>query len=320
MNTGFIYTQPRPSDYFFGGESPLGADKLCPDRDWTPYLPVFESQSYKYFDPFDCVTRSAQNCLEILWKRQHGEEINFSDRFTAKMSGTTPVGNTFTKVSDSIRNDGLVFETDYTASYEMLSRNEYYAPIAAGIVLKGKNSLNELSVGYEWVRSDNDALYDALQYAPVQVAWFYGRPNQDNIYPRFTEQANHALALVKANYGRSWILFDSYNNNKLKEVAWDSIFWGSMRYNIVKKDESLPTPIMPNFNEGKMYQLVEGRGGAFLFSRGQLLTGEESKVLFAWMIMHNGDTKDHVGRLLLNDLKGVQLYDMGRNAIPNPHI
>src|SRR6185436_3344551 len=123
-----------------GGESSFGMEKLCPTRDWTPYLPVFESQSYKYFDPFDCVTRSATNCLEILWKRRYGDEVNFSDRFTAKMSGTTPIGNTFVNVGDSIRHDGLVPEVDYTAPFDLISRDEYYKAIDPKLIDEGKAS------------------------------------------------------------------------------------------------------------------------------------------------------------------------------------
>lgn len=316
MNTGFIYSQPRPSDFLFGGQSPLGMEVLQADRDWTPFLPIFESQSYKYFDTFDCVTRSATNCLEILWKRRYGDEVNFSDRFTAKMSGTTGVGNTFFNVADSMRRDGLIPEKDWTAPFDMLSRDEYYTQPGPQLEIEGQDFLKKYEPGYEWVQSDQDVLFEALQYAPIQVGWFYGRPNADGTYPRFSERANHGITLVKAIYGKSWFLFDSYPAKVIKEVAWDSLFWGAMRHNISIKQ---PTTTMPTFEEGKMYQLVEGRGGAFLFTRGQMLTGEESKVLFAWEVMHDGDTKSHTGRLLLNDLKGVALYDMGRNPIPNPY-
>ena len=107
-NFGLILSDPKPTDYMFGGETQVQGIELQPDGQWKDYLPVGEKQHSVYFDTMACVTFSALNALEILIKRQYGIDINFSDRFTAKMSGTTTNGNYLYKVGDSIRKDGFV--------------------------------------------------------------------------------------------------------------------------------------------------------------------------------------------------------------------
>src|SRR3990167_11069550 len=90
----------RPTDYIAGA---LGYEVRNPSGDWTPYLPEGEWQYNSHMDSMACVTFSALNSIETQYRFLTGLKRNFSDRFTAKKSGTTGKGNYLYKVTDSMR-------------------------------------------------------------------------------------------------------------------------------------------------------------------------------------------------------------------------
>ena len=126
-NTG-VFLREQHSDFLLGA---ISYEEVC--EDWTPFLPKGEKQHGLYFDTMACVTFSALNIIEIqlnfmvansLMSEESVKffsdegyllngQFNFSDRFTAKMSGTTKDGNYLQKVWDSIRNHGLLSEKDW---------------------------------------------------------------------------------------------------------------------------------------------------------------------------------------------------------------
>ncbi|MBI4029169.1 MAG: hypothetical protein HY376_02285, partial [Candidatus Blackburnbacteria bacterium] len=108
MNYGLIESIPSPTDLLLGEQSP---DVLSPARDFGQFLPVVEYQK-RNFETSACVTFSGLNSIETLLKVKYRLDFNFSDRFTAKMSKTIPGwGNTFVRVANSVRHDGVVDET-----------------------------------------------------------------------------------------------------------------------------------------------------------------------------------------------------------------
>ena len=183
-NRGVII-ETRDTDWKAGGETGITFEERLPSGDWEPYLPSDELQSNKYLDTMACVTYSALNCVETQanfllktgkftadqvtqlasWGYIVNNEFNFSDRFTAKMSGTTTSGNSAQKVWDSIREHeggfGLVPESmwpwDRTVPFDW---NLYYAPIPQDIIDFGKNIWKILEFKYEWV-----AFYACMQPA-----------------------------------------------------------------------------------------------------------------------------------------------------------
>ena len=109
-NTGYIEVAPRPTDYIAGVNSPIEYRVLNHFGAWDVFRPSFERQSGVYFDSMACVTFSALNCIEMNFRAllayqmlpkemikelkdlgyyNDALEFNLSDRFTAKMSGTT---------------------------------------------------------------------------------------------------------------------------------------------------------------------------------------------------------------------------------------
>jgi len=139
-----------------------------------------------------CVTFSGTNSLEIQTKQQTGQEVNYSDRYTAKDSGTTHQGNWQYKVVDSMK-EGVVLESDYPAPPNY-TWDSYYSEIPQSV----RDKRIKLDVQEQWIGVDKGTLLYHLKHAPIQIT--IPEP-----YP------NHAICLV-AIEGDNAIYFDSYPN------------------------------------------------------------------------------------------------------------
>lgn len=164
INRGVIEGQ-RDSDYV---GSTLPYEVLNPSGDWTPYLPPGEWQANSFTDTMACVTFSALNSIETQYKFLTGESRNFSDRYTARMSGTTPEGNWLWKVGDSIRKDGLIDESLYPTPPNF-TWDSYYTTPSMEVINKAKEFLNSWSVKYEFIDTSRESLMYHLKHAPIQV-------------------------------------------------------------------------------------------------------------------------------------------------------
>lgn len=167
QNTGIIYGY-RASDYA-GGTLPY--EVLNESGDWTQYLPPGEWQRINALDVMACVSFSALNVLETLYFFLTGTQRNFSDRFTARMSGTTSDGNWLWKVGDSIRKDGLVDEIDWAWTNSIVDWDTYYANPPMDVINKAKEFLKEWEVKYEFIDFSRDSLIYHLKQSPIQVVF-----------------------------------------------------------------------------------------------------------------------------------------------------
>ncbi len=186
-NTGLL-EGIRPSDWLAGS---IPYEVRQSDGDWRGFLPVEEHQYSENTDTMACVSFSANNSMEIQYKQQTGSDINFSDRFLAKMSGTTPQGNYLNKVADTIRNIGLVLENEWPAPAHY-TWDSYYAPIPQEVI----NKAQKLDIAYEWVPADPTSLKYHLKHAPIQITIPLPYPN-------------HAVVLVHLD-GNTAYYFDTY--------------------------------------------------------------------------------------------------------------
>lgn len=154
----------RDTDFVAGT---LPYEERNPSGDWTSYLPPGEWQKGTV-DTMACVTFSALNSIETQHKFLTGQERNFSDRFTARLSGTTPDGNYLWRVADCIRKDGLVDESDWPAPENFTWETYYQAP-PIEVINKARLFLNEWVVQYEWIDFTKESLIKHLKHAPIQV-------------------------------------------------------------------------------------------------------------------------------------------------------
>lgn len=160
-NTGVII-ELKPQDFVAGT---LPYEVLNPAGDWTPYLPSAENQASHFTDSQACVTFSCLNVIETQYKFFTGKEINFSDRFIAKMSGTTQQGNTVQKVLDTINQFGLVLEEEWPAPANF-TWDEYYAEIPQAVKDKARK---DIKVQYEFHFPATSDYARELKHVPLEM-------------------------------------------------------------------------------------------------------------------------------------------------------
>lgn len=155
-----VIIEKKPED-FAGGTLPY--EVLNPSGDWTPYLPKPENQFTHHVDSQACVTFSILNVIETQYKFKTGKDINFSDRFIAKMSGTTTQGNSVQNVCDAINKYGLVLEEEWPTDVEF-NWAQYYAPIPQSVLDKAK----KYPIQYEF-HSPGDDLDKEMKHVPLEI-------------------------------------------------------------------------------------------------------------------------------------------------------
>ena len=256
-NDGFIEIAPTETDFFHTPDGTLGGivDKkvLIKSGDWTPYRPDGELQRRgNGTETMACVTFSAMNVIETLINyyihlvntnqaEDYQKEIirifkefnliknnkaNFSDRYIAKMSGTSQNGNNQAKVADAIRHYGLVSEDDWGW---VAGWSNYYSPIPQDIIAKGQRLLKYIEFNYEWVLLKD--FTNARTYGPIQSSVYAWNYPEDGIYSFTTTMRNHAVDTDNEKYSSYSGVFDSYEPFS-KKVSWDSPMGAGMLYSI----------------------------------------------------------------------------------------
>lgn len=275
QNTGLII-EVRPLDFYVGAASAAVRTPLLVDGQYDTHLPDEETQ-FKWnpqggLDTFACVTFSALDCLETIFTtyidlklfstaqmnflRNEGYidkntgKVNFSDRYTAKLSGTTLSGNTFGNVGDSIRKlHGLIPELDWPWPAEFNQQmyhdeawNLYYKPIPPELIAKGLRFLQMFSINYEYIvlqgvtADPKAAIRAALPYGPVQIASLICAPwNSTEAAPPIPGcgcGSQHATEVYGYTNEGAWKDFDSYKSFK-KLLAPDYCITYALQYHVV---------------------------------------------------------------------------------------
>lgn len=177
MNHGVLLGN-RPEDWIAGAVGSLTYEERLPSGDWRPYLVQKEHQKGKE-DSMSCVSFSACSSIEIQEKFLTGKENNYSDRWIAKMSGTTAEGNYLYKVGDAIRNLGLVKEESYPAPPDFTFA-QYHAEIPpdklAQLKAEGESWKQKWDVKTEFINTSiglwhtvKEDLMKHLKHAPLQI-------------------------------------------------------------------------------------------------------------------------------------------------------
>jgi len=183
----------KPED-FVAGAIPFEVRNAS--ADWRPYLPSDERQSNGRADTMACVSYSFTNCVEIQLKKLTGQDFNFSDRFLAKLSGTTRQGNYLNTVADTARKLGLVKQETWPEPNDY-TWESYYTDIPPDVVIKGKTEF-PFAVAYEWIPSNAQTLAYHLRHAPIQITIPGSKPY-------------HAVVLVYVDVQKNlFYYYDSY--------------------------------------------------------------------------------------------------------------
>lgn len=188
INHGVII-EKKPQDYVAGT---LPYEVLNPSGDWTAYLPSPEYQYTHHTDSQACVTFSILNVIETQYKFLTGRSINFSDRFIAKLSGTTQAGNSVQNVCDAIRKYGLVLEEEWPTDYEF-DWNQYYAEIPQEVINKAK----KYDIAYEFHSPASLELDKEMKHAPLEIIVIATNPYHSVMKVNQTQQFDHYIPVLR---------------------------------------------------------------------------------------------------------------------------
>ena len=227
-------------DYMFGSTG-LGLAVRRENGDWRDILPTGERQR-KGVETMSCVAQS--NCKvsqieftefmhtpgladdDFKWLEENGYfddngNINFSDRYLARLSGTTSRGNSLKRVADVSRKFGYVPEALWPHE-EGMSWGQYYESVPATVFNLGREFAKRFPMKYEKVQRNEFS--EAIKRNPLQIALHAWPEPINGIYMKTPYSINHASSLVAPQ----WYDFDSYidrvDNDFVKHLSPDYIF------------------------------------------------------------------------------------------------
>lgn len=242
-NYGYI-EEPVTEDQYFLGANLLPLTEIRPDGQWDEFLPVYECQERGRFDSMNCSNYGTLNCFETLYKCLSGEELNWSERYTGVMTGTTRRGNDPHKVAEVIRKEcGLIPESELPFSENIDAWHEYYFPnpMTGKFLDMGRSFLQSFALGHEWVftggsvKSKQRLLVEALKFSPIGVsvrAWNFN-DSTGLYFKKDGESDTHWCMLYGYEYGKFWKVYDHYNQS-FKHLEWNYDFDRAKRYFIEK--------------------------------------------------------------------------------------
>jgi len=164
-------------------------------------------------------------------------KANSSIRHIAKLSGTTERGNSQKAVADAIRKYGLVAEEDwpYVSDWD-----EYYKPVSAEVIEKGKKLAEFIDISYEWVSPLY--FYDAVQYGGISTNGYSWNGKKNGLFVAVNYAKNHEFEYVGGTASVKHKIFDTYLEalSFFKELAWDYNFGYGMIFYINLKKKFTP--------------------------------------------------------------------------------
>lgn len=234
--SGFLALPVMGDEYVMGTDVSLGAvDVVKPSRDWRAYIPAFEDQFKNGVESMSCATYGTHAAIETLMREHFDMKVDYSDRYTSKLAGTTRNGNSPHKVAETIRKYGVVEEVLWPFSDDINTWDKFYAPIPDDLKKEGKEWSKDYRFGHEWVMTPDtrpeeqrERLLDSLYVSPVGVA-VYGWAKDGDVYVKIG-QANHWCTLMYMDKDYYYVL-DTYAPY-LKKLSRDYPFTYAKRYTV----------------------------------------------------------------------------------------
>lgn len=294
-NTGLLVEEILGAkDYSFAGVG-LEFEQLITGQSWEEYLPVYEPQSKNEFETMACVSFSASNCLETLHKFRTGEEVNYSDRFLAKMSGTTQWGNYMSDVAESIRINGMIDEKVY--QFNVYTWNEYYQAVPDPMVKLGKQWLKEYYFGWQWVGGQDgvwgETLSRAIKMSPISVSVQIGSPQNDKGYYINKPGGYGHVVMLYAVEEDHFKCYDHYTNS-FKKYDLNYKFGAGMGFSLKLKNDMPDDKPLINVANNTLAMDSLGTGSLGLVLDGKIILDDlpgSPRVLGQFIKRNNGDIK-----------------------------
>lgn len=236
MNYGYQTEDIKSEDYIFGSGE-IYAPILQADGQWDAFLPQDEVQNLNGIEPYACVTFCTLNCIETLLRRLFTQVENYSDRYTAYVTGTFKnKGNSPQTVAEYIRHNGAAFEKDWPFSTDITSFDQFYETPPSYLAAFAENFLDQFEFKHDYVPNNPTSFKAALKYSPLGVsvsAWYM----DNGLYVDKGIPNNHFCMIYGYLDGEHWKVFDSYDNTH-KQLAWNFEFEVAKRYAILRTEQS----------------------------------------------------------------------------------
>lgn len=240
-------------EWVFGATSP-DCIYAVPLNDREKFLPKGELQNIGD-EKMDCVSRGYHNILEtkftyaihtdkmkpenVQWLKDNDYindgRVEFSDVYTAILSGTTKEGNSMKAPAESARKNGLIPKSKLP---QLKNWDDNYDPkrITAELKDLGQEFLKRWAINYEQVYlNDLEAL---LKRDCANLAGYAWPKPKNGVYPRTKGAFNHAfMAFLPLTY-----IFDNYLEGKddwIKFLASDYAFY-EYGYRPFVREEKIP--------------------------------------------------------------------------------
>jgi hypothetical protein len=247
-NYGYLPIVWSDTHKVFGTDTGIARNISNSTLDWQQYYSKGEWQLGLYFDSMACVSFSANKVVEAIMNYQiakgimsqesfawlsdngyltHGL-VNLSDRFLAKVSGTTRQGNSGDKVANALRHSGAVPEAVWPFPREqrtpVFDWNDFYSEIPQKVINLGLEFVKRFNIQYEFVNtSGNKDMKESLVYAPLQAYVHAWEKPVNGIYQRSALGINHSISVFKPE----WFIRDHYEDYEPdfdKQLAPDFLF------------------------------------------------------------------------------------------------
>lgn len=251
-------------EYIVGGEMVPEIIRQ-PDRNWIPFLPLGEPQ-VKAFDTFNCTGFGSGELVEIMMKRDFGEDFNGSDRHLGIEAGTRPPGNNPHLVLEAYRKKGVCREE--TLPFDGVEDTDQYYSYKDGneavCATEARSLIERMKLQHEWIVTPDASseerianIWRFLQSSPIGMtctAWI----KQDGLYIDNGLPNSHWCVIVGAVYGKYWIVRDSYPDGTefIKDLAWNHKFMYAKRIHVEKLLPPPPALPVPTVVPPRLFSLL----------------------------------------------------------------
>jgi len=327
LKFGLLQHKPRPQDYIAGG---IGVTSHVLDEvpHWIDYLPAKEYQYGTYLDTMACVSFSACNVLETIfnwhlkngmperqqeWLEKNGYivngQVNFSDRYIAKLSGTTRLGNWYNKVADAVIRYGMVPESAWKfdrSNEARITWERYYEEVPAAVLKLGAEFNKMFKIRYEFIYSGE--LAEHLKKGPLQIGIYAWSKQINEVYQQRTDECNHAVTFFDKM--DNVLIFDHYDQF-IKKFVKDYDINVALRYVVDFINNETPM----KFETNTLLQEVEKSGAFGLYVDGKLYVDSLDKILASWLVRTKGNTTGKVAAVLEKDWLALPKFNLKNEAL-----
>lgn len=190
-------------------EAKYGGTIINDKGDWSDYTPSTEQQDTSDGDTWACVSFGTSNAIEMLARFNFKEQINLSDRFLAKTSGTVVgQGNSPKTVADQLRHGWTVNEPEWPDTNTV---EEFYADIPENLKTVAVARGAEFEFGYQYINNTPASIKALLKTSPVCIAVTAWQADASGVYQRIPGiSENHWTCIIKVLDNGNYQVFDSF--------------------------------------------------------------------------------------------------------------